>query len=223
MEPEIASLQGCVDLLPVVSRSVSALREGKLVVFPTETVYGLAALVSNAAAIERLCVRKGRRAGHAMSIAIAGADVLSRYAPEVSPLALNLAERFWPGPITLVLKADSIASELNTLPQTSLDAIRPESFVGFRVPQHEFLLQVLRKLDAPIALTSANLTGKTPAKSALEARDALGAMPDLIVDDGEARIGEPSTVIKIDGNRADILRQGAVAESVLREAVPELF
>ena len=180
MQPNIVSLRSVKDDEEVVALCVETLRKGRLVVFPTETVYGLAALASSAEAVERLCVEKGRRAGHALPIAISGYNALKRYVPNAPKLALRLANRLWPGPLTLVLDASASDGALNNLPEQSRKAIMPEGTVGIRTPQNAFLLRVLKSLDEPIVLTSANLSGKTPAKSASEARDALGEKPDLI-------------------------------------------
>jgi tRNA threonylcarbamoyl adenosine modification protein (Sua5/YciO/YrdC/YwlC family) len=177
MPPEIISLHELKDDAEAVELSVKTLRQGKLVVFPTETVYGLAALASDANAVKRLCDEKGRSAMHALPIAISGSEALKRYAPDLPPLALRLTRRFWPGPLTLVLDVADSSSELNKLPKESLMAIMPEGAVGFRTPKNNFLLRALQILDEPIVLTSANLSGKAPATSALEAQDALGKSP----------------------------------------------
>lgn len=228
MKPEFIALQGeNVDEAAAVRRVVDALRDGKLVVLPTETVYGLAALASNAAAVERLIAAKGRPAGRPLALAISGADVLERFAPNVPTLAKRLARRLWPGPLTLVFDASDAASELARLPETSKKAILPEGKAGFRAPRNAFVLKVLEALDEPIVLTSANLSGEPPATSAADAKVGLDDRPDLIVDDGVAAFGEPSSVVeivktgKVGGNgeeeAAKILREGAISAEKLRD------
>ena len=227
MKPEFIALRGeNVDETAAVRRVVDALRDGKTVVLPTETVYGLAASASNAAAVERLIAAKGRPAGRPLALAISGADVLERYAPSVPTLAKRLARRLWPGPLTLVLDASDPASELARLPETSKKAILPEGKAGFRVPRNAFVLNVLEALGEPIVLTSANLSGEPPATSAADAKVGLDDRPDLIVDDGEAAFGEPSSVVEIgktgeigkDGDGfGKILREGAISAEKLRD------
>ena len=228
MQPEFIALRGeNVDETAAVRRVVDALRDGKLVVLPTETVYGLAALASNAAAVERLIAAKGRPAGRPLALAISGVDVLERFAPSVPTLAKRLARRLWPGPLTLVLDASDSTSELARLPETSKKAILPEGKAGFRVPRNAFVLKVLETLNEPIVLTSANLSGEPPATSAADAKVGLDDRPDLIVDDGVAAFGEPSSVAEIvktgkvgDGDEqgtAKMLREGAISAEKLRD------
>ena len=225
MQPEFIALRGeNVDEAAAVRRVVDALRDGKLVVLPTETVYGLAALASNSAAVERLIAAKGRPAGRPLALAISGADVLERFAPGVPTLAKRLARRLWPGPLTLVLDASDSTSELARLPETSKKAILPEGKAGVRVPRNAFVLKVLEALGEPIVLTSANLSGEPPATSAADAKVGLDDRPDLIVDDGVAAFGEPSSVVEIVKTdksdkigTAKILREGAVSAEKLRD------
>ena len=229
MQPEFIALRDAnVDETAAIRRVVDALRDGKLVVLPTETVYGLAALASNAAAVERLIAAKGRPAGRPLALAIAGADVLERFAPSVPTLAKRLARRLWPGPLTLVLDATDPTSELARLPETSKKAILPEGKAGFRVPRNVFVLKVLEALGEPVVLTSANLSGEPPATSAADAKVGLDDRPDLIVDDGEAAFGEPSSVVEIvktgrvgvdglDEGAAKVLREGAISAEKLRD------
>ncbi len=224
MQPEFIALREENVDEAAVRRVVDALRDGKLVVLPTETVYGLAALASNAAAVERLIAAKGRPAGRPLALAISGADVLERFAPSVPTLAKRLARRLWPGPLTLVLDVSDPASELARLPETSQKAILPEGKAGFRVPRNAFVLKVLETLGEPVVLTSANLSGEPPATSAADAKVGLDDRPDLIVDDGVAAFGEPSSVVEIVKTdksdkigTAKILREGAVSAEKLRD------
>ncbi|MBP3558838.1 MAG: threonylcarbamoyl-AMP synthase [Thermoguttaceae bacterium] len=224
MQPEFIALREENVDEAAVRRVVDALRDGKLVVLPTETVYGLAALASNAAAVERLIAAKGRPAGRPLALAISGADVLERFAPSVPTLAKRLARRLWPGPLTLVLDVSDPASELARLPETSQKAILPEGKAGFRVPRNAFVLKILETLGEPVVLTSANLSGEPPATSAADAKVGLDDRPDLIVDDGVAAFGEPSSVVEIVKTdksdkigTAKILREGAVSAEKLRD------
>ena len=224
MQPEFIALREENVDEAAVRRVVDALRDGKLVVLPTETVYGLAALASNATAVERLIAAKGRPAGRPLALAISGADVLERFAPSVPTLAKRLARRLWPGPLTLVLDVSDPASELARLPETSQKAILPEGKAGFRVPRNAFVLKVLETLGEPVVLTSANLSGEPPATSAADAKVGLDDRPDLIVDDGVAAFGEPSSVVEIVKTdksdkigTAKILREGAVSAEKLRD------
>lgn len=221
MRPEIVSLrENAVDAAsPAVRKAVDALRSGQLCVFPTETVYGLGALASNADAVRRLLEAKGRPVGRPLALAISGPEELARYIPNAGILANRLARRLWPGPLTLVLNVDdgSAQSELLDLPELSIQAIKPEKTVGFRVPRNEFLLNVLRELGEPIVLTSANLSGEPPATCATAAKVGLDDRPDLIFDDGEAAFGEPSTVVEVDGFATKILREGTISAARFRQ------
>lgn len=225
MKPEFIALRdGNVDEAAAVRRVVEALRSGKTVVLPTETVYGLAALASDGAAVERVIAAKGRPAGRPLAIAISGADALERFAPNVPALAKRLARRLWPGPLTLVLDASDPASELARLPETSKKAILPAGKAGFRVPRNAFVLKALEELGEPIVLTSANLSGEPPATSAADAKVGLDDRPDLIVDDGVAAFGEPSSVVEIVKTGKDdkigtakTLREGAISPEKLRD------
>lgn len=219
MSTEYVALSSSPNVSLVVAKCVDALRAGKLVVLPTETVYGIAALASNSDAVERLCAEKRRAIGRPLSIAIWGREVLDRYVPVVPSNALRLAERFWPGPLTLVLDASDPRSALHRLPEVSRKIVTPQKTVGIRVPQNEFTLNVLKTLDEPIVLSSANYSGNRPAVSPDEAKTALGESPDLIIDDGNALYKTPSSVVKFDENRWSILREGVLLRDDIQEAL----
>jgi protein-tyrosine phosphatase len=216
MPPLLIDVRSADDPRDVVHRAVQALAEGKLVVFPTETVYGLAARALDAGAVARLVEVKGRKAGHPLTLAIRSADEARDYAPDMSPLAQRLARRCWPGPVTLVLDDSHPESLVCRLPASVQQAVSPCKTVGLRVPGHPTILDILRMAVGPLALTSANRGGQTEARTAQEAVRALGEDVDLVLDDGPTRYGQPSSVVRVSGRQYEVLRVGAVPEKTLK-------
>ncbi len=216
MGPPVIDLKTADDPRDVVHRAVQALAEGKLVVFPTETVYGVAASALCSRAVQRLCDVKQRGAEHPFTLAIKSAEDALDYVPYPSPLAQRLARRCWPGPITLVLDNDHPDSLINRLPAVVAGAVSPHGTVGLRVPAHHLLLSVLRLTAGPVVLTSANRSGQPEARSADEVVQALGDEVDLVLDDGRCKFGQPSSVVRVDKNRLELLRGGVLNEKVLR-------
>jgi len=216
MAAVVIDLRHADDLRDVVHQTVQALAEGQIVAFPTETVYGLAVSALDECAVERLAAVKGRKANHPLTLAIKSADEARDYVPEMSPLAQRLARRCWPGPVTLVVDDTHPDSLVRQLPGRVLDFIVPTKTLGLRVPGHQVLLDVLRMLMGPLALTSANRTGGVEAVNAREVLDALGNDVDLVIDDGPCRFGEPSSVVRVQGNRYELLRAGVVPEKTMQ-------
>jgi protein-tyrosine phosphatase len=216
MPPLLIELRDAEDWRDVVHQAVQALAEGKLVAFPTETVYGVAARALDEDAVRRLIEAKGRRFGHPLTLAIKSADEARDYVPNMSRLAQRLARRCWPGPVTLVVDDAHPESLLQRLPSAVQDWVAPKRTVGLRVPGHQFILDVLRMLAGPLALSSANLSGKPEAVTAHEVVKSLGNHIDLILDDGPCRFGEPSSVVRVEGNNYEILRPGVVPEKTLQ-------
>ena len=217
MLPEILSLEK-VNVSEAVGRCADSLLRGKLLVFPTETVYGLAAIASNANAVSRLCIEKERRQGHALPLAVSGFEMVREFVSDAPPLAERLARRFWPGPLTLVVDASESGGKWRSFSKDALKAIMPQNSCGFRAPQNDFLLNVIRRVGVPVVLTSANISGRPPATTVKEAIESLGDRVDLYVDGGPAAYGQPSTVAKIDENGITILREGAVSSKALKNA-----
>ena len=175
----------------VIDQVVSVLARGELVVIPTETVYGLASDPRAPGALRKIYGAKERP--ETKPIAFLAADleqVLARGAV-MEPPAVRLIRRFWPGPMTLVLKT-------------------PAGFVGFRVPDYPITLSLLWKAGSALAVTSANRSGNEPALTAEEAVAALGQWVSLVLDAGTSPGGMPSTVVKVDGEKVDVLREGAI-------------
>lgn len=216
MPPFVIDVRAAEDARDVVHRAVQALAEGKLVAFPTETVYGLAALALDAAAVARLVAVKRRKVGHPVTLAVRSLDDALDYAPDMSPLARRLGRRCWPGPITLVLDDSHPESLVKKLPQEVQQIVSPTGTVGLRVPGHSVVLDVLQMIAGPLALSSANRGGEQDARTASEVVETLRDDVDLVLDDGPARYGHPSSVVRVDGNEYTILREGAVPEKALR-------
>jgi L-threonylcarbamoyladenylate synthase len=188
--------------ISTIEEAIDALRAGDLVVYPTETFYGVAADPSSKSALKRLFAVKGREA--AKTVAMIAADTRSAFslAREVSPIARRLAECFWPGPLTLVLPAGvQIASEL----------VGSSGGVGVRVSSHPTARALAAGLERPITATSANRAGASPAKTLADARTALGRKVKVYLEGGILRTGAPSTVLEVAGDRWRIIREGAVS------------
>jgi tRNA threonylcarbamoyl adenosine modification protein (Sua5/YciO/YrdC/YwlC family) len=184
----------------VVGAAVAALARGDLVILPTETVYGVAADPRAPGAVEKIFPAKGRSPDKAVTLLAADEDQVRRQGAEFPPAARALAARYWPGPLTLVLKAG-------------------REFVGFRVPAHAVALDVLRKAGSVLAVTSANRSGEPPARVAADAARALGSAVALSLDAGPSAGGVPSTVVRVDDARVDILREGAISSREILETV----
>ena len=216
MPPLVIDLRSAEDWRDVVHQAVQALVEGQLVAFPTETVYGVAASAMDEGAVERLVEVKGRRPGHALTLALKSADEARDYVPDMTSLAQRLARRCWPGPVTLVVDDSHPESLVRQLPPRVQQQVVPGDTLGLRVPGHQVLLDVLQMLVGPLALTSANRTGQPEAVTAGDVLAALGERLDLVLDDGPCRFGEPSSVVRVRGNRYEILRVGAVPERTIQ-------
>ena len=191
-----------------IQTALDILQEGGLVAFPTDTVYGLGALVAEPRSIEQLYVVKGREAAKAIPILIGDLGELALVAWEISWTAHRLAERFWPGPLTLVVpRQASLPESLSSLPT-----------VGVRMPDHPAALALLHK-TGPLAVTSANLSGQPSACTAQEVLDQLGGQIPLILDGGRTPGGVSSTVVDCSGPELVILRQGPVSMAELQSAL----
>src|SRR4051812_13377596 len=192
------------------SRAVQILRTGGLVAFPTETVYGLGADATNAAAVERIFHVKGRPLTNPLICHVADEDVARRYVANWPRNAQALVERFWPGPLTVVLpKTDAIAANVTAGLGT----------VGLRAPDHLLTLEMLRAFDTPVAGPSANRSTHVSPTTAQHVRDEFGDAIDLILDGGPYAVGIESTVLDLSTERPRILRPGGVSRSAIEEVI----
>jgi tRNA threonylcarbamoyl adenosine modification protein (Sua5/YciO/YrdC/YwlC family) len=216
MAPLVIDIRSAEDTRDVVHRAVQALAEGRLVALPTETVYGLAASALDEKAVGRLIAVKNRPEGQPLTLAVKSADDALDYVPNLSPLGRRLARRCWPGPVTLVAEYQQGDSLLRQLPVGVRKAIAPNGSLGLRVPAHQTVIDVLRMMAGPIALTSANRAGQADAVTAEEVVGALGDQVDLVINDGRSRLGQPSTVVSVGEHDLKVLRAGVVSEQTLR-------
>lgn len=193
-----------------IEEAAAVLRRGGLVAFPTETVYGLGADASNPAALRKIFAAKGRPADHPLIVHVADASDLRHWAAEVPQAAWQLAERFWPGPMTLVLKKAAHVSDLVTGGQDS---------VGLRVPSHPVARRLLQAFGGGVAAPSANRFGKLSPTTAEHVKNELGDAVDLILDGGACDVGIESTIIDLTREPPAILRPGHITAEQVAEAL----
>ena len=189
-----------------------AVRRGELVVVPTDTVYGLGADAFDPAAVRRLLKAKGRGPEIPPPVLVSAATTLDALAVGVPGYARALVEHFWPGPLTLVCKQ-----------QASLqwDLGDTRGTVAVRMPDHEVMLEILER-TGPLAVSSANLTGRPPAADADAAEEMLGDEVSVIVDCGPALRDEPSTIVDVTGQQGRVLRLGALSLDELNAVLEPL-
>jgi L-threonylcarbamoyladenylate synthase len=194
--------------------AAEALREGRLVALPTETVYGLGGNALDVQAVAQIFAAKERPAFDPLIVHIASVDRLPEVAAEFPPLARKLAAQFWPGPLTLVLPKTQAVPELVT---SGL------STVAVRVPDHPQMQDVLRLTGFPIAAPSANLFGRLSPTTPEHVLEQLGDRIDLVLDGGPCRVGVESTIIQIDGNQSRLLRPGGISMEVIEQLIGPLI
>jgi len=192
-----------------IAEAAALVRAGRLVAFPTETVYGLGADATNAAAVELIFDAKGRPSDNPVIVHIADIAMLDKVVDSHDPRVVALGERFWPGPLTLVLKARPAVHATSR----GLDT------VGVRMPDHPVALALIRAAGVPIAAPSANRSGKPSTTTAHHVWEDLNGRIPLILDGGPCQIGIESTVLDLSGPEPQILRPGAVSAAQIAEVL----
>jgi len=196
-----------------LSEAAKQLREGGLIAFPTETVYGLGADARSTAAVERIFAAKGRPSDNPLIVHIAHREQLHELVLPYPELAAALMDRFWPGPLTIVLPVR--AGALSPLVTAGL------STVGIRMPDHRTALALLAQAGCPVAAPSANRSGRPSPTLAEHVLEDLDGRIDGVVDDGPTGVGLESTVIELDGDHGiRILRPGGITLEALQQAAP---
>jgi len=193
--------------------AIKLLKGGSLVAFPTDTVYGVAAHAFLPQAVARLYAAKERPRARAIPLLLAKREDLSLVARDIPPIAWPLIDKFWPGGLTLVLFRKATVPEIVSAGGET---------VAVRVPDHHLAQALIEGTGAPLAATSANLSGRPEAMTADEVYQQLGARIDLILDGGPSPGGIPSTVVDLTVSPPRVLRKGAVAIERLAELIPNL-
>jgi L-threonylcarbamoyladenylate synthase len=195
--------------------NAQAIKNGALIAFPTETVYGLGADASNEKAVARIYEVKGRPQDHPLILHVASMNEITYWAEEISDYAIALARAFWPGPMTLIFKRSANAKDFVTGGQNT---------VGLRVPDHVLALELLQESKKigvnAIAAPSANRFGHVSPTTAEAVQEEIGSYlsgQDLILDGGSAQVGLESTIIDCTGDVPKILRPGAITQAMIEE------
>lgn len=192
--------------------AAEALKDGKLVVLPTDTVYGIAADAFQKEAVSRLLAAKGRGRQMPPPVLVGGRDSVNKLATNIPPAVAELTARFWPGPLTIILPAH---------PDLQWDLGDMGATVALRMPDHPLTLELLRSYG-PLAVTSANLTGRKPALTVKEARDYFADSVEVYLDGGTAFSGLPSTILDMSGQKPVLLRPGGVSLCQMRHLVGDI-
>jgi len=198
---------------PEVRRAADVLKRGALVGFPTETVYGLGADASSREAVARLYAVKRRPADHPVIVHFADAKQAFEWAREVPEGAKKLAGKFWPGPLTLVLKRSKKAGDFVTGGQDT---------IGLRVPAHPVAQELLKAFGGGIAAPSANRFGAISATTAAHVRADLGNDVEVVLDGGPSEVGIESTIVDLSGEGAVLLRPGRIGRMELEQVLGAL-
>jgi L-threonylcarbamoyladenylate synthase len=197
----------------VVSRAAELLRAGRLVAFPTETVYGLGAHALDRTAVRRIFAAKGRPASDPLIVHVAHLEQVTPLVDYLPDVAQRLAVQFWPGPLTLVLRRSPAVPDEVT---AGLDT------VAVRIPAHAVARAILGAAALPIAAPSANLFSRPSPTRAEHVLQDLEGRIDAVVDAGPTQVGLESTVLDLSGERPTVLRPGAVTLEMLRQTLPDV-
>ncbi|MFH0772422.1 MAG: L-threonylcarbamoyladenylate synthase [Candidatus Omnitrophota bacterium] len=187
--------------LSKIKKAADVLRNGGLVAFPTETVYGLGANLLDRKAVRKLYEIKKRPRNKPLTIHVAGIEAVEAMVGRMPEKAKILAEEFWPGPLTLILKDDNGKK------------------TGFRIPDNKAALLLLKAAGVPVVAPSANLSGCLPPADAKEAFDNFNGNIEMVLDGGRARIGVASTVVEAGSRGYKILREGAISRARIQEVL----
>lgn len=197
--------------LSIIRKAARAIRRGALVAFPTETVYGLGADAMNARAVARIFAAKSRPKFDPLIVHVAHWRQTHQLWADAPYLAKRLADRFWPGPLTIVYAKQRTVPDIVT---AGLDT------VGVRMPDHPVALRLIREAGTPIAAPSANPFGRTSPTTADAVAEDLGSRAGMILDGGKCRIGVESTVVWLDKDGVTLLRPGGVPVDAIRRICP---
>ncbi|PKM95332.1 MAG: threonylcarbamoyl-AMP synthase [Firmicutes bacterium HGW-Firmicutes-1] len=196
-----------------IEEAATLLKQGGLVAFPTETVYGIGANALNEASVKRIYEAKGRPSDNPLIVHIAHLDDVYKYASEVSEVSLRLMNKFWPGPLTLIFNKKATISKFIT---GGLET------VAIRLPSNNIARAIIEAAGLPIAAPSANRSGKPSPTRAKHVIEDLDGRVDMIIDGGKAQIGLESTVLDVSSGMPILLRPGSVTKEMLEQEIGQV-
>ena len=195
-----------------IAVAITALRRGDVIVYPTETLYGLGADALNTAAVERVFQLKGRDTANPISVLIADRAMLETVVDKIPLLAEQLINQFWPGPLTLVLPAKhNLSKRLTNI----------AGGVGVRISSQPIATDLVKELGRPLTATSANPSGKMPARTVEQARQYFDGKVNVFLDGGELHSNVGSTVVEISSGAIRVIREGEVSKAALKRMIGE--
>lgn len=188
--------------------TASLIKAGKVVILPTDTVYAVAADVLNEEAVENIYKIKKRDFSKPCNILVSNIDMIRKVTYQISDLEERIIKSFFPGALTIIFNKNSIIPDIVT---SGL------STVGIRMPDDKFLLELIDRIGRPIVATSLNLSGEKSMTNVENIPQELKNNIDLIVNSGEAKVGTPSTIIRVENNKIEILREGPITKEDLEK------
>ena len=192
-----------------IEHAAEIIKNSGLVIYPTDTVYGLGADAFDRQAVLRVFEAKQRRLDKPISIAVASVEQ-AREVVEWNNAANVIAKKFFPGPLTIILKKKAkFPDELTA----------GEDKIGIRIPNHPVALELIKLVGNPITTTSANISGQPDPRTAEEAVKQIGKKVDFVLDAGKCKIGEPSTVIDLTAGKVEIIRKGSLSKATIEEVL----
>jgi len=195
-----------------ITRAIASLKTGNVIVFPTETVYGLGADALNSAAVEKVFQLKGRNPDNPIPVIVADRTMLRGLIDQIPPTAEKLIDRFWPGPLTLVLQAR---------PDTPKQLLNGRGGVGVRISSEPIASQLSRELRGPLTATSANPSGKPAATSIEQAQHYFSGAIEIFLDGGKRTAKMGSSVVEVIENRVKMIREGEISVSEITATIGE--
>jgi L-threonylcarbamoyladenylate synthase len=196
-----------------ITVAADLLRQGKLVAIPTETVYGLAANALDAGAVTKIFIAKNRPQFNPLIVHCASAEQAFSYAQNIPEESRELAEKYWPGPLTLILRKKDIIPDIVTA---------GHEWVGLRVPQHPISLELLSTINFPLAAPSANPSGYVSPTTAEHVAEGLDGKIDYILNGGPCNVGVESTIVSFSTNPPTLLRHGGIPLEKIKTFIPQL-
>lgn len=191
-----------------ISEASRIIEQGGVLAIPTDTVYGIGASINSNSALERIYKIKRRDKASALPVLVSSLEQVAMIAESEDDIFKALAQKFWPGPLTIVLKKKLNLSEI----------ISGKDTVAVRMPDNHFVLNLINSVG-PLAVTSANISGMRSSVSALEVMNSIGNDVDLIIDGGDAKIGKESTIVDCTEDNLVILREGALSKEEIENYV----